>query len=118
MAAVDLKERNQRQLAVAGQLASLARRPLTLMTVAGPSTTDEQAGQELRARANEVGAASVDRVVVRRGLVPDEIDQVALAEHAGLVVLGLRARGHGLPGEIASAVLKTKDAVVLAVPAA
>jgi nucleotide-binding universal stress UspA family protein len=117
MAAVDLKERNQRQLAVAGQLASLAKRPLTLMTVAGPSTTDEQAGQELRARANEVGAASVDRVVVRRGLVRDEIDQAALAEHAGLVVMGLRARGHGLPGEIASGVLKTKDAVVLAVPA-
>jgi hypothetical protein len=40
-----------------------------------------------------------------------------VAEHAGLVVMGLRARGHGLPGEIATAVLKTKDAVVLAVPA-
>jgi len=31
--------------------------------------------------------------------------------------MGLRAREHGVPGEIASAVLKTKDAVVLAVPA-
>jgi len=31
-------------------------------------------------------------------------------------VMGLREPGHGLPGEIASAVLKTKDAVVLAVP--
>ena len=117
MVAVDLKERNQRQLAIAGQLASLAKRPLTLMTVAGPSTTDEQAGQDLRVRASEAGCACVERVVVRRGLVPDEIDQAALAEHAGLVVMGLRAREHGVPGEIASAVLKTKDAVVLAVPA-
>jgi nucleotide-binding universal stress UspA family protein len=118
MAAVDLAERNDRQLALAGCMASLAGHPLTLMTVAGPSTTDQQAEQELRARAHELGVPAVDRIVVRRGLVPDEIDQAAVAEHAGLVVMGLRARGHGLPGEIASAVLKTKDAVVLAVPAA
>ena len=117
MAAVDLAERNQRQLAIAGQLASLAKQPLMLMTVAGPSTTDQQAEQELRARALEIGTAPPDRLVVRRGLVHDEIDHAALAEHAGLVVMGLRARGHGVPGRIASAVLKTKDALVLAVPA-
>jgi|KBSMisStandDraft_5_1062788.scaffolds.fasta_scaffold51131_4 universal stress protein A len=116
MAAVDLAERNERQLAIAGQLASLAGQPLTLMTVAGPSTTDEQAQQELRARAREIGGIEADRVVVRRGLVHDEIDHAALAEHAGLVVMGLRARGQGVPGRIASAVLKAKDAVVLAVP--
>src|SRR5687767_8598725 len=116
MAAVDLAERNQRQLTVASQMARLSKSPLTVMTVADRSTTDEQAGQELQARAQEAGAAAPDRVVVRRGLVPDEIDHAALDEHAGLVVMGLRARGHGVAGEIASAVLKAKDAVVLAVP--
>ena len=116
MAAVDLAERNQRQLAIAGQLASLAGQPLTLMTVAGPSTTDHQAGQELRARGREIGGIEADRIVVRRGIVHDEIDHAAVAEHAGLVVMGLRGRGQGVPGQIASAVLKAKDAVVLAVP--
>lgn len=116
MVAVDLAEHNQRQLAIACQLASLAKRPLTLMTVASPSTTDQQAEQELRARAQELGTTTVERVVVRRGPVPDEIDSAALAEHAGLVIMGLRGRGHGTPGRIASAVLKAKDAIVLAVP--
>ncbi len=115
LAAVDLAECNQRQLAIAGRLATLARQPLTLMTVAGPSITDRQAEQELQQRAQKFGATA-DRLVVRRGLVHDAIDHAAVAEHAGLVVMGLRARGHGVPGRIASAVLKAKDAVVLAVP--
>ncbi|MCC7033410.1 MAG: hypothetical protein IT179_11315 [Acidobacteria bacterium] len=38
------------------------------------------------------------------------------AEHAGLVVTGLREPGHGLPGEIAETVLEAKNAIVLAVP--
>jgi nucleotide-binding universal stress UspA family protein len=87
------------------------------MTVAGPDTTDAQATEALRARAQEVGLAGTRRFIVRRGLVPDEIDHAALDEHAGLVVMGLRARGQGVPGRIASAVLKAKDALVLAVPA-
>jgi hypothetical protein len=54
---------------------------------------------------------------VKRGPVPETIDDAAAAEHAGLVVIGLRRSGR-VAGEIATAVLKTKDAVVLAVPPA
>jgi nucleotide-binding universal stress UspA family protein len=133
LAAVDPTEHNDRQLALASQLASIARQPLALMTVvdaaivaqqplALPTTVDaaatEQAAEEaLRARAKALGLTGVDRFIVRRGQVADQIDQTAMAVHAGLVVMGLRGRGHGRPGEIASSVLKTKDAVVLAVPA-
>ena len=46
--------------------------------------------------------------------VAEEISRCASAEGAGLVVMGLRARGQ--PGVIASAVLKTHRAFVLAVP--
>lgn len=116
MAAIDLAETNERQLVLASQLAAVAKRPLTLMTVAGPSTTDQQAEEQLRARAQALGPTVGDRFIVRRGLVPDEIDHTALDEHAGLVVMGLRSKGRGVPGQIASAVLKAKDAVVLAVP--
>lgn len=117
LVAVDLAEHNERQMALAGQLASIANQPLALMTVVGTGTTDAEAEGALRVRAEALGPGRADRFIVRRGLVPDQIDQAAVAAHAGLVVMGLRARGHGRPGEIASAVLKTKDAVVLAVPA-
>ncbi len=118
LAAVDLAEHNDRQLALASQMASMAHQPLVLMTVVGAAGAEPAAEEALRARAESLGPARVDRVIVRHGLVPDQIDQTAVAIHAGLVVMGLRARGHGIPGEIASAVLKAKDAVVLAVPAA
>jgi nucleotide-binding universal stress UspA family protein len=118
MAAVDLSEKNQRQLAAAGQLAALAGRPLVLMTVTAPGTTDAEATDALRARALELCLPDTTRFVVRHGKVPDEIDHAAVDEHAGLVVMGLRARGQGVAGRIASEVLKAKDSVVLAVPAA
>ena len=38
-------------------------------------------------------------------------------EPAGLVVMGLRERGRGTAGEIATRVVHGKDTVVLAVPA-
>jgi nucleotide-binding universal stress UspA family protein len=117
LAAVDLAEHNDRQLALASQLAAIARQPLALMTVVGAGVGEPETKQALQARAETLSAARPDRFIVRRGSVPDQIDQAALDEHAGLVIMGLRAPGHGLPGEIASAVLRTKDAVVLAVPA-
>ena len=117
LAAVDPTEHNDRQLALASQLASIARQPLALLTVVDAVTTEQAADGALRARAEALGLTGVDRFIVRRGLVADQIDQTAVAVHAGLVVMGLRGRGHGRPGEIASSVLKTKDAVVLAVPA-
>jgi len=117
LAAVDLAEHNDRQLVLASQLASLARQPLALMTVAAAGTTDADAEAALWARGEALTPGQVERLIVRRGLVPDQIDQAAVAARAGLVVMGLRARGHGIAGELATAVLDTKDAVVLAVPA-
>jgi nucleotide-binding universal stress UspA family protein len=114
---VDLTEHNQAQLTLASQMAALARQPFVAMTVANGGTSDQEAEQALRERIADIGPAPVDRVLIRRGAsVAEEIDHAAVAEHAGLVVMGLREAGHGPRGEIASAVLKAKDAVVLAVP--
>lgn len=118
LAAVDLDEHNAAQLAVASALAALAGQPLVLMTVAPAGTDDATAEQALRERSHGLGPAPVARVLVRRGAVAAAIDHAAVAEHAGLVVMGLRARALGTPGAIATAVLEAKDAVVLAVPAA
>jgi nucleotide-binding universal stress UspA family protein len=116
LAAIDLAEQNERQLAIAAELAALAGQPLVLMTVAEPGVSDTEAEAALRARAETLGAGRADRVMVARGRVPDAIDDAAVAAHSGLVVMGLRAPGSAVPGKIASAVLKTKDALVLAVP--
>ena len=118
LAAVDLHDRDHRLLSLANELAALAQCPLSVMTVADAATTDEAATAELRARVQHLGPAPVDHVIVHRGVVPKAIDQAAVAEHAGLVVMGVRAWGGGEPGDTARAVLKTRDAVVLAVPAA
>ncbi len=118
LAAVDLEERNARQLAVASHLAGLAHAPLVALTVIGPDGEEAAAAAALRDHVKALGVADVARLRVRRGPVHDAIDAAAVAEQAGLVVMGLRERSRGVPGETASAVLRTKDAVVLAVPAA
>jgi nucleotide-binding universal stress UspA family protein len=118
LAAVDLHDHDHRLLALASELAALAKSPLTVMTVADAATTDEAATAELRARVRHLGPAPVDHVIVQRGVVPQAIDQAAVAEHAELVVMGVRAWGGSEPGDTARAVLRTRDAVVLAVPAA
>jgi nucleotide-binding universal stress UspA family protein len=115
LAAFDLREPNAAQLRLASQLAVLARQPLALMTVAGLDMTSGEAEQALRARGQGL-ACMVEKFIVGRGAVAEEIDRVAVAERAGLVVIGLRPRSRRAPGETAAAVLKTKDAVVLAVP--
>ena len=116
LAAVDLAEQNARQLALAGEMAALSGQPLVLMTVAGTGVSDAEAETALRARGAALGTGVVDRVMVARGSVPKAIDEAAATAHAGLVVMGLRSPGFEVPGEIASAVLNSKDAVVLAVP--
>ncbi len=118
LVAVALDEENAQQLALAAQIAALATQPLVLMTVAATSVSDDEAVAALKAHAERAGiAADVARTIVGRGAIPSEIDRVAVAEHAGLVVMGLRAPEAGTPGAIATAVLHAKDAIVLAVPA-
>lgn len=117
MAAVDLSEHNEKQLRLASEIASLTQQPLMLMTVAEPDVTVEQAEQALAERARLLGLAGAEQFVVRRGAVVEEISRAAVAAPAGLVVMGLRERGHGVAGEIATRVVHGKDTVVLAVPA-
>ena len=99
---------------LAGRLAGIGCQPLVLMTVAPARLSDFKAAAMLQDRAAAAGVTAAT-TMVRRGDVAAEISRCALAEGAGLVVMGLRARGR--PGTIASAVLKTNRAFVLAVPA-
>ncbi len=116
LAAVDLAEDCRHQLETASRLAGLARQPLLLMTVARNGMTDHDAAHQLRERAHGLSPAKPTSLIVRRGDVTDEISRCAVAENAGLVVMGLREDARGRPGVIASAVLKTGRAFVLAVP--
>jgi nucleotide-binding universal stress UspA family protein len=118
VAAVDLAEHNDRQLHLAREMATLAGQPLVLMTVASPEMTDRQAEEALAGRARALELGAVRHLVVRRGAVAEEIARAAALEPAHLVVMGLRERGHGVAGEIATKVVHGKDTVVLAVPAA
>lgn len=78
--------------------------------------TDHEAGAMLRQRAHGLEPKRPTAMIVRRGVVADEIARCASTEGAGLVVMGLRASPRCQPGGIATAVLKTKKAFVLAVP--
>ena len=116
LAAVDLAEACDHQLRMASEMARLAAHPLHLMTVAHSTMTDHDASQELRERAHGLTPVKPRSLIVRRGDVAEEISRCAVTEGAGLVVMGLRERPRGRPGVIASAVLKTGRAFVLAVP--
>ena len=116
LAAVDLGEDSGHQLRFAEHLATLAGQGLLLMTVA-PSRIDEHvAGTMLRERSHELSALKPHVLIVRRGNVAEQISRCAVQEGAGLVVMGLRRHSRGTPGVVASAVLKTHRAFVLAVP--
>jgi nucleotide-binding universal stress UspA family protein len=117
LAAVDLAEPNPRQLRLASLLAVRAGQPLVLMTVAGAGMEDAEVEAALRVQSRDLATRPVDHLVVRHGAIAREIAAAAVAEPAGLVVMGLRGPGHGTPGEIATEVLKSRDALVLAVPA-
>lgn len=114
MAAIDPAEGNARQVQLAAAFAAKAAQPLIAMTVAATGDTTATARQALEACCRAAGVTPA-RVVVREGAVADQIDRAAVAEDAGLVVMGLQARGDR--GAVATAVLKAKDALVLAVPA-
>jgi nucleotide-binding universal stress UspA family protein len=116
LAAVDLAESSGDQLRLASQLAQLAAQPLILMTVARSKVTDHDATTELRDRGHGLLPVRPRSLIVRRGEVATEIARCAVAEGAGLVVMGLRQAPRGRPGVIAAPVLKTGRAFVLAVP--
>jgi nucleotide-binding universal stress UspA family protein len=115
LAAIDLAETGRRQMEIASAVASTSQTPLLLMTVVPPSIGDHEAAAMLRDRARTC-TVKPHAFIVRRGHVAEEISRCAVAEGAGLVVMGLRARPRGQPGTIATAVLKTNRAFVLAVP--
>lgn len=118
IAAVDLDEHNDAQIAVASQMAALAGERLLFLTVVpdGPRSVDD-ATAALRARAHGVGPVRPHLIVVRHGDVAREIGRAAVAEGAGLVVMGLQHPGTGNhPGRVAAAVLETRRALILVVP--
>ena len=116
LAAVDLETKCDRQLRMASEMAALASQELLLLTVAKSRTTDHTAAQQLRERAHGLEPVKPRAMIVRRGDVAEEIVRCAETEGAGLVVMGLEAPPRGRPGVIASAVLKSGRAFVLAVP--
>lgn len=119
LAAIDLAETSEHQLALASLLADVAGQGLLLMTVASQALTEQAATVMLRQRAHELADGHKPHaLIVRRGDIAEEISRCAVTEGAGLVVMGLRARPRGHPGLIAAEVLKTKRAFVLAVPGA
>jgi nucleotide-binding universal stress UspA family protein len=116
IAAVDLHERNDEQLALASAVAALAGQPLLLLTVADSNVSEHDAVGQLKAWTIGLGPASPAGYLVRRGSVAGAIAGAAVTERSGLVVMGVRARDRGRPGAIATAVLGTRRALVLAVP--
>lgn len=113
---IDLDDPNDRQLRLAHNLAALGGAPLALMTV-GQAGADAALEAAVRDRARTAGVTP-DRVLAVSGAsVAEAIDRTAIDLQAGLVVMGVRWAGHGPAGEIATAVLRTKDALVLTVPA-
>jgi nucleotide-binding universal stress UspA family protein len=116
LAAVDLGEACAPQLRFAEELAKRAGQGLLLMTVAPERIDRNVASTMLRERSHGLKALKPHALIVRRGRVAEEISRCAAHEGAGLVVMGLRARGRGQPGAIASAVLNTNRTFVLAIP--
>jgi nucleotide-binding universal stress UspA family protein len=116
LAAIDLAESCTRPLALAAELSAMAHQALLLLTVAPGKIDDHAAGAMLRERSHALAKTKPRAMIVRRGVVAEEITRCAIQENAGLVVMGLRQRQRGTPGVIASAVLKTQRAFVLAVP--
>ena len=114
--AVDLAVPCGHQLQMASRLAQLAAQPLILMTVARSKISDHDAAAALRERGHNLAPVKPTSLIVRRGDVTEEISRCAVSEGAGLVVMGLHQAPRGRPGVIATALLKTGRAFVLAVP--
>jgi len=117
LAAVDLSQDSRAHLEAASRMAGLAWQDLLIVTVAIEPISDHDATEQLRARIHGLTPVRPTALIVRRGHVAEEIARCAVAEGSGLVVMGLREPARGRPGVIASAVLHTGRAFVLAVPA-
>ena len=118
LVAVDLSQDSRPQLEAASRMAQLAGQGLLVVTVTGDDAiSDHDAAEQLRDRTHGLTPVKPTALIVRRGNVAEEISRCAVAEDSGLVVMGLREPARGRPGVIASAVLHTGRAFVLAVPA-
>jgi len=117
LVAVDLSQDSRPQLEAASRMAQLAGQGLLVVTVTRDALSDHAAAEQLRDRTHGLTPVKPTALIVRRGHVAEEISRCAVAEDSGLVVMGLREPAQGRPGVIASAVLQTGRAFVLAVPA-
>ncbi len=115
LAAIDLMEFNEAQLRLAGEISRLADQPLYLTTVVSRDQPNQTYSSMLLTRSRR-SQLTPRAVFVRHGDIAKEIAQCAVAANAGLVVMGLRARGRGRPGAIASTLLRTGPAFICAVP--
>jgi hypothetical protein len=97
-------------------LAGLAGEGLLFLTVAENGLDDPAIGAHLRDRAHGLAPVRPTALIVRRGDVVAQIAECVRAERSGLVVMGLRERARGRPGQVAAGVLRTAPAFVLAVP--
>lgn len=117
LAAVDCSQDSRTHLEAASRMARLAGQNLLVITVTRDPISDHDAAAQLRDRTRGLAPVKPTALIVRRGNVAEEISRCAVAEGSGLVVMGLREPARGRPGAIASAVLHTGRAFVLAVPA-
>jgi nucleotide-binding universal stress UspA family protein len=116
LVAVDSSRITRLKLSVASELASRAGRPVLLLTVAGDGR--EEAERALAVAGRSLAPLTVQEMVVPQGEhVGTQIAGVAVAQHAGLVVMGVRSTHGGLGAELASEILRTKSVAVLGVPA-
>jgi hypothetical protein len=113
--AIDLADAQDPQLHVASELAALSNQKLLVMTVARDGRGDHEVAQDLRTRARPRAGISTRRHrAARRGGAGD--CACAVAEGAGLVIMGVRKGGRRSSGNIALEVLQTRRAHVLVVP--
>jgi nucleotide-binding universal stress UspA family protein len=118
IAALDINETEHVEVHLASELAALSNQKLLVMTVAQDGRTDREVVNDMRTRVRGLEPAPPYAFIVRRGEVAQEIARCAVAEGAGLVVMGLaKADGHRVPGRVAIEVLQTGRAHVIAVPA-
>jgi nucleotide-binding universal stress UspA family protein len=118
LAVVNLNEHPQPHLRVASAIAQRASQPLILLTVADRHLCDYDAAAFLRRRAHHLLPIKPRSRIVRRGNVATEISRCAIAERAGLVVMGLGPDALGQSGVMAVAVVRSARAFVLAIPGA
>ena len=115
LVALDSARITQVKLSVASAMASHAGCPVLLLTVAGDGR--EEAERAVAAAGRSLAPLTVHEMVVPQGEhVGTQIAGVAVAQHAGLVVIRVRSTHGVLGAEMASEILRTKSVAVLGVP--